>query len=115
MVALLKLLNKAHSAQEVVQGSVVWGPTDIRGEHLGPQHNQAPPMLWARKAQATSQNHPTRDGEAAAEFWSWLGTLHCVSPQLLLLCSRQARRTGGVLAPPGTLLLLSSQLNYLHH
>lgn len=29
VVALLKLLSKAHSAQEVVQGSAVWGPTDI--------------------------------------------------------------------------------------
>lgn len=38
MAALSKLPCKAHGAQEVVQGSVVWGrgTVDIRWKHLGP-------------------------------------------------------------------------------
>lgn len=52
----------------------------------------SPANALGKKSQATSQNHPRRDRDAAAMLQSWLGTLHCVSPQLPLLCSRQARR-----------------------
>lgn len=39
----------------------------------------------------------------------------CVSSAASSLFKASKKRTGGVLAPPGTLFLLSSQLNYLHH
>lgn len=93
------------------------GGLGANGQPMGASRSPTqsrPSTALGKENQVTSQNHPSRLGRQLPSYGPGRASSMCVSSAVSPLFGAGKKRTVGVLALPGALVLLSSQLNYLH-
>lgn len=94
-----------------------WSGEGGNGQPMGAPRSptqSSPSKVLGKESQVTSENHPRRHGRQLPSYGPGWASSMCVSSAVSPLFKASKKRTVGALALPGTLLLLSSQLNYLH-